>query len=134
MAVPAAAMTRIQTFLTNVAAAVATKQATYFAAKGRYWQGRRCLLATPADGATAAPVLTDHPTDQVESWADLGLNPGANLEVNLWCDTYIAPGGPGYVLGVEVWYSGQLWRRTQNFQGPESWRTTPWTDVTPVGP
>lgn len=134
MAIPAGAMARINTFLTNLATAAATRQAAYLAAHGRYFQGLRVLTITPADGATANPDrLPSKPTDQAESWADAGLNPGNGLEVNLWCDTYQAPGGQGYVLGVEVWYSGSLWRRTQNFQGPESWRTTGWTDVTPQG-
>lgn len=37
------------------------------------------------------------------------------------------------IATVEVLVGGRLWRRPQNFQGPEAWRTTPWTDCTPVG-
>lgn len=130
MPVPAAVQTRVNTFLANVAATAATRQATYIAARGRYWQGRRVCSQTPADGATAAPVLTDRPTDQAESWADLNLTLPANIEVNLWCDAYQAPGARhGYMLGVEVVYGGELWYRTQNFQGPETWRTVGWTRI-----
>ncbi len=133
MPVPANVVTRVNALLATLATVMATRQALYFSNHSKYFQGLRTMVITPADGATAAPVLSSHPTDQAASWGDLNVNLPAQMEVCLTCDAYEAPGnGHGYVLGVEVVYGGELWRRTQNFVGPAVERSTPWTNVTPA--
>lgn len=151
----AAVQTRINTFLANLFADVATRQTAYYngqetvrpASKDRdgsdvpavtrqrrrYWQGLKLLAADPADGATAAPITTRKPHYQPESWADFGVTLPANSEVNIWCDQYQGPEGDGWVLHVQVQYNGRVWHRSRQ-HGPETWRTSGgWEDITPSG-
>lgn len=109
---------------------IAPKQAAYFAARGRYWQGL-VTSEIPEDGAEAVANYTSRPTDQVETWADIfGAALGASLPVALAVDVYEGPQGHGFIARVWIRYAGTIYTKAQN-HGPESWRTANWAIFDP---
>lgn len=124
MAVPPTADDR----LSELAAALAGRQAAYRAARGRYWQGAPTHALPPADGAKVAPDRAARPSDQAEDWDRFGVPLPAALEVGLRVDVYDGPAGQGYVAVAEVLVTGRLWRRAQNV-GPEGWRSSGWVEL-----
>ena len=129
---------RVDTILANHWPNVQARQAAYFARTGRYWQGLRTHLVTPAHVTAAysdvAPTrYTDKPTDQAESWAAaLQEIEGVALPMTIIMDVYQTPQGWGYVATVEVRYNGTLYSRSQNV-GVEAWRTVAWHVVDESG-
>ena len=121
---------RLATLWTNQ---VLPRQAAYFAAHGRYWQGivttdRINLPNTLTADAAAAEMVPDKtrkPTDQNENWTDAGLPLEATIPMGLCIDVYDGPLGMGYVGVVVAKHNGTIYSRAQNF-GPETWRTLPW--------
>jgi hypothetical protein len=118
---------RIETALTQFAVKLQARQATYFAARGRYWQGVRNPSAVPEDEAKRAVDTALKPTDQTESWATLnfGADLPAEVEFALAVSPYNGPAGHGYTLTAWVRLAGRTFRRTQNF-GPENFRARGW--------
>lgn len=93
---------------------VQTKEATYFANKGRYWQGL-VFSMVPDDGALVTPDYTVKPEDQNSSWSDVSASADlpAQVEAQMRIDVYEAPGGVhGFALTVRVSKSGVTYRRT----------------------
>lgn len=124
MAAPTGALnTQIVTLLSDLSTFVQTRQATYLAGHGRYWQGVRTPLVVPADGATATVDLTRRPTDQTETWGDFGVTFPGPIPVSVQIDVYNGPGGHGYTVTVVIRMSTETWRRTFNV-GPEPWRAS----------
>ncbi len=121
---------QINAKLQRIALSVAIRQAAYLAARGRYWQGIRTHLVPPADGTLAATDPNVHPTDQTETWADLGIDLDPTLEVMLEVDAYVSTGGQGYVFRATIRMQGGLetWQRAQNF-GPDGLRTHGWRRI-----
>lgn len=105
------------------------RQTAYLGARGRYFQGIKTHVVTPADGDETAPDLTGRPTDQAETWTGAGFNLPATLPMALQIDTYDGPQGKGYVGILWVQIGGQLWRRSAQV-GPETWRARAWEQVT----
>lgn len=106
-------------------AAIQGAQAAYFAGHGHYWQGLPSHSSIPANGAEVAPDLAgESPSDQNETWSDMGLLPALTLS-RLRMDVYAGPAGPGYALISEVELGGAIWERVWH-SGPETWRSFGW--------
>jgi hypothetical protein len=112
------------------------RQEAYLLAHGRYWQGLRThtfdlAYTTQVDAEANGNALTDHPTDQTESWLDFVPEWGGTaLPAVFVMDVYQSPAGWGYVATVTVLHNGTRYRRSQNV-GSETWRTQAWVVVTP---
>ena len=104
---------------------IQSRQDAFFAARGRYWQGIRTHAALPVDGVDAAPDPDAHPTDQPETWADVGITLPAACAFSLEIHAYDGPGGHGYVVIATFRYGGNTWSRTWNV-GPEPYRAALW--------
>ena len=104
------------------------KQAQYFSAYKRYFQGLSTHSVTPEDGAEVAPDrASDKPHYQNESWLSLGGLPATTMS-SLRMDTYDGPMGQGFVFSATVKIDGVTWERSWN-SGPEQWRNSSWTEV-----
>ena len=128
---PLAFRNAVQTNLQNWKANIDPRQDTFFAANGRYWQGVVVPATVPADGGTLTWSATRKATD-CPSWSALGNNLPASLDVQLWIDAYDGPNGKGYVYNVLVKWGAELWTRSLNMRGGETWRTRDWTLTTLV--
>ena len=114
--------------------AIQSREDTFLAANGRYFQGLRTHATAPADGATALPDIgTTVPIGQPGApWPAAIRNTAMEMAIQI--DVYHAPGGQkGYQATVYVEVLGHLYARTQQV-GPETWRVMGWTDTTAVGP
>ena len=115
--------------LSNLWAAIQTRQDTYAANHGgRYWQGLRSHSVTPAEGNTALPNIgLACPSDQLgEPWP-AGIRTTA-IEMAIQINCYRGPLGDGYEAQVYVRVLGNLYTRTAQV-GPETYRTRPWAQV-----
>jgi len=102
------------------------KQATYFANHGRYWQGIRTPPQIPEDGLTVNVDMNVRPTDQAESWNDLGFSLPAKLEMSIEIYVHNGPLGHGYTGIVTASLLGRTWQRARGF-GAHSF-TFNWTE------
>lgn len=121
---PTTANAKIDAELAEIEAA----QTTFFNANGRYWQGRMQPSIAPADGATGSCNMSDHPTDQAQTWTDVNIVLPSLNDVALAVDVYDGPMGKGYVVRGEVMIAGARWVRCINY-GPDTWRTLGWTKI-----
>lgn len=130
MPLPDALRTRLEDVIDALKTKVVSRQNTYFANHGRYWQGVRTLsLGSVPDGTETAVDGSLKPSDQAETWADfLGVDLPGTLPVALWIDAYDGPQGKGYVVTAEVTYNSKVWSRSWNV-GPETWRSVAWHEV-----
>ena len=103
---------------------IAAGQTTYFEARGRFFQGLVTHSEVPA--ADAAPDrAADHPTDQAESWLDMGGLPPL-MRSRLRIDIYEGPRGHGYTVMLEARVAdGTAWSRRRNV-GAETEREYGW--------
>lgn len=133
MATLAQIRTAVDTKLAQLWPGVQAKQDAYAAAHdGRYWQGLITASTIPADGTTVTPdVGNATPTDQPDPWPAALVN--SPLPMAIQMDVYDGPLGAGYVATCYVRVLGNLYVRSQNV-GPETWRTAPWTQITPRPP
>ena len=120
----------IQATIDNELAALisdlALKQPTYFATKGRYWQGPRTHTAPPADGILAAPNnLAAKATDLTDSWLTLAIALPALTAAAYTVHAYTTRAGDGYVIHADVIISGVYHRKSVNV-GPAAWLTRTW--------
>lgn len=109
---------------------LALAQENYKLGHGRYWQGRQTPAIVPSAGGWIPASRDSRPTDQAESWADMGLDLPGLLDVALATDAYDGPRGQGYVVVSRVIILGRLFEKRVNV-GPETYRDMDWTDVTP---
>lgn len=110
---------------------ILSRQDTYAANHGgRYWQGLASHTLEPADGTETAPdCLTKKPHYQAEDWSALGALP-ATWPMVMWFDQYKTPAGTyGFVGHVCVKLGTQVWQRSRNGRGPETWRTQAWQRI-----
>lgn len=108
--------------------AILSRQETYFAAHGRYWQGIRTHNDLPAHDTNTTdekPAVDSAPTDQVEKWSDFLPEILTNQKFALQCDVYDGPQGQGFVGTIWFKHNGNIYARSQN-HGPETWRTQGW--------
>lgn len=88
--------------------AMVSRQNSYFAANGRYWQGRRTHTVIPADGAAVVPDrASSRPSDSIGSWSDRLTMPAMRCAVQ--CDVHDGPAGKSYSMRLSVRVAGQLW-------------------------
>jgi hypothetical protein len=131
---------RLANFFTNQ---IVPRENTYFAAHGRYFQGLAVINVdtelpnNPNSGSATVLEVTLNanvkPTDQAESWSDLGFNfGGTTLPMAILIDAYNGPGGHGYVTTVYARWNGNWYSRSHNV-GPEDWRTKAWRQVSRNG-
>lgn len=131
-----ATLAQIRTAVDNRLAAlwptIQAKQDNYFATHNKYWQGLRTHSVIPSEGNTSLPDIGSAcpPQQPGQPWPDAVLNTA--LEMALWIDVYDGPQGTGYQATVVVSVLGNLYTRTAQV-GPETWRTSGWTQVTTAG-
>jgi len=97
----------IQAFVDNAIIKIRNKQADYFVAKKKYFQG----LKIPSQGKLNGKSDVDidyglHPSDQEDSWNAFDkTNFKANVKfpIHLTCHVYESPDGWGYILKFELW-------------------------------
>lgn len=144
MPTPGQTRATIDSRLVGKLAAIAARQdAFYHAAVGADMHGTpierrkyaQVLLShtlVPSDGMALLPDRRmEHPSDQAETGADLGIPAVPTMET-LEVHCYDGPQGVGYVVFASAVLGGRLWRRAINV-GPETWREDGWRDVTPEG-
>ena len=133
MATLAQVRTKVDNWLTTFWPNVVTRQATYLANHGQYWQGLWTHSVQPTDNADTAPdLLASHPTDQLESWLGTldDLLP-ANMPAALKIDVYDGPEEMGFVGTVAVKFNSKIYMRSRN-EGPEIYRTEAWHEYVPT--
>jgi len=93
--------------------------------RGRYWQGIRVTNSIPADGNEQSVDLTKKPSDQSESWQDVGVTLSSQISVSLEVNIYTGQNGRGYVVCGRVIESEVEYSRCVNV-GPETYRNHDW--------
>ena len=97
---------RIVTLTQSFVDSVSAKQADFFIANGRYFQGINLVDGQP-DGETDINMdATKKPTDQLESWSDFDSKVFKNnikIPFNVKVNIYESPAGWGWELIIEVW-------------------------------
>lgn len=94
-------------------------------ARGRFFQGRRTHVLEPShsttvDGDAAPDNLSDHPTDQSESWLDLFPEyADLSLPMLIVMDIYESPRGHGFVGRVYARHNGTVYTRARGY-GPDA--------------
>lgn len=117
-----------------------TQQGTYKAAHGKYFQG----LTTASDATlpnntdagallVVPQTLTTAPTDQAETWNQVGIIIPGTLNCSMTVDNYGGPLGQGWVMTTRFQHTGRIFSRSVNF-GPETYRDSPWTQQAPPLP
>lgn len=128
MATLAQIQTAVNNRLSTFLPLIRTRQETYFANHGRYWQGI-AFSSVPDDGALVTPNYNLKPTDQNSSWADAGVNADlpAQVEAQIAIHTYEAPGSVfGYFVVVRVSKNGTTYRRTAQVEAGAVVTTGSW--------
>ena len=102
---------RINTMTAAFVASVAAKQAEYFIANSKYFQGIKILGdGVQPDGTTDINMdATRKPSDQGESWSDFDSSTFKNnvkIPVQVSIDVFKAPDGWGWTMKIEVWKAG----------------------------
>jgi hypothetical protein len=127
--------TKVDNWLAPRWQVVQDRQAAYFAANGRYWQGLRTHTfdleyTSTVDAEAQADALDSAPTDQIENWLavfpEFGVTP---IPAVLIVDVYDGPLGHGYVAQLWVKFNGNIYTRSAQV-GPEDWRAAGWQQVT----
>jgi hypothetical protein len=106
--VPIALQPTIETELTAIASGLAIMQPAFFSAYGRYWQGLRTHAVPPADAIATAPNRNLRPTDQLESWTDMGIALPALASAAYTVHAYETRAGHGYVIPRRCHYLRRL--------------------------
>lgn len=100
---------QITTYTQSLCSAFDAKQSQWFAANNEYFQGISLTDLNP-DGVTDVSAdTTKHPTDHASSWRDFDptiFTSNLSIPYNLRCDVYQSSLGWGYILTIEIWYSG----------------------------
>lgn len=119
--------TKFSDLLATELQSIRDAQSTYFGSKGKYFQGIATNNA-PSDLAEVVPDLTKKPTDQAESWADVGITLKATLPVKFQVDVYDGPQGKGWTIGAEVIIDGKTYVTRVQGAGNED-RAFDWREV-----
>jgi len=129
MATLAQIRTAIDSDLAALWPQIVSRQATYFANHGRYWQGIITHSVIPSDGnAAPADQLLLTPSYEAEDWPD-GVSVAAFTKpyaLEIW--EYNGPSGPGFVGFCWVRVAGNLYLRVKDC-GVEDYRTQGWAQV-----
>lgn len=124
MATPAEIRQAVDDKLVTLQAVITSRQDTFFATNGRYWQGLRTHTLNPSDGAETIPDIgAATPTDEGQAWP--AVIRATAIPMTIEIHKYHGPGGHGYAVILTVTIAGGTWRRI--FQvGPEAHRARPW--------
>jgi hypothetical protein len=106
-------------------------QAAYIPVNDRYFQGIQTPQVIPEDGATTAPDMSLHPSDQVADWTAFGATLPAAMNFSITLNIYYGLDGKGWVSIATVVEDEKTWVKCKGF-GPED-RTQDWTEVVPMG-
>jgi hypothetical protein len=123
----------VDLWVANWLPVLSSRQETFLAANGRYWQGLASHAARPShlpnrDGGGAGDRLTDHPTDQAQDW--VALLPewqSVLLPAEFRVDVYDGGQGQGkgWTLAAEFAHNGSVWRRVVNGGPDQDWFQVP---------
>ena len=105
-------------------------QNQFYKNTGQYMQGLFTHSSPPIDENAAPPDrLSDHPTDQAISWADLaeGVVPDQMLS-RIRIDVYKSPISHGFVLVAQKIVNGITYQKSYNV-GPDDHRNSDWQEV-----
>lgn len=119
----------IDTRLTALWPHIVARQTTFFANRGKYFQGVVTPAQLPADGEERAPDLALHPHDQAQTWANANFNLGATLPMRLALDTYSGPHAAGWIARVWVRVAGRTWTRARGVGPHADEYTHSWREV-----
>lgn len=130
MATPAQIRAACDAKLDQLRQYVVSRENTYFANHGHYWQGLRTHTIDPADGVEVLPTIGQRcPTDQQGyPWPSQFLT--TPIPMSLRIDVYDGPLGQGYTGTLEVVIGANTWQRCEVF-GPETWRAFGWRQMVP---
>ena len=103
-------------------------QPAYRGVHGHYWQGVRMPLTIPADRGKLKMEKNQKPSDQEESWFDVGVKVPDTSLVSVAVHTYDGPNGQGYEVEGRMESGGSLWQRVAH-TGVENWREQDWIEV-----
>ena len=114
---------------------IQTRQATYLANNGRYWQGGWTHSIAPnTRNSDANPVETapdtaesSKPDNEPAGWGSVPGFPNL-LAYRIRMDVYQGPDGWGYVGTIQVRHNGNVYERAAQV-GPETWRQYGWRAV-----
>lgn len=124
--VPPAVLAKADSLFGDAIGAIASVQEAYAKSRGgRFWQGLDTHPVKPADGQPAPPDLDRKPTDQAESWRDLGIALPATTEISYRVDVYDGPLGRGWVFIAQFRVGTNVLTRAEA-RGPEAHRTLDW--------
>lgn len=120
---------QVDSKLATLWTAIQNKEAAYFSANGRYWQGLRTHTVNPADGVEVLPNIgTSAPAYQGDPYPTAIRNTAMPMSIEI--HQYRTPAGVfGYQAWVYVTVLGETYTRSAQV-GPESWRSFGWTKVT----
>lgn len=122
---PLSLKNKADTLIGDLRIALEPIQTSYRVVNRKYWQGLSTSSAIPKDGIEVETERNKHPSDQIETWEDVGVLVPSMMPVSLEIHTYDGPQGQGYVIIASVEIAGRRWVRSVNV-GMESWRMQPW--------
>jgi len=100
----------LKTLVDSLILKVRNKQAEYFAAKKKYFQGLLIPSTGKLDGSLSNKINYGlHPSDQEDSWNSFdsaNFNVSTKLPIHIKIDVYQSPDGWGWILGCEFWLAG----------------------------
>jgi hypothetical protein len=102
-------------------------QATYLSIHEEYFQGIQTPQVIPEDGATTAPDMSLHPSDQVADWTSFGATLPAAMNFSISLNSYEGVAGKGWVAIATVVEDEKTWIKCEGF-GPED-RTQDWAEL-----
>lgn len=133
---------KLTTHVETLVSLIKARQAEYFVAKGRYFQGLRIPSLGKQDGTGAGALLDvgKHPSDQEDSWnsfASGNFKTTSKLPFHLEIQAYAGPAGHGWILTIHLWKTGidpDLYGNTgdhwtyRHHEGPEMPLSGIWDD------
>lgn len=130
MPLPADLQSAADAVLTDLVNQLEIVQSDYITTNGRYWQGLVTHTSLPQDGQETVPNPNVHPTDQADTWNNVGIVLTSPAPIAVEVLAYDGPQGPGYVIIGSLVYDGERWIRSIGV-GPEL-RSHSWLSTGPV--
>jgi len=122
---------QISTLMTSLT----VQQTTYKAVRGKFFQG----LTSATDASlpnntdvsllqTVPQSLNTAPTDQAETWNQIGIIIPGTISCSMTVNNYGGPQGQGWVMIARFRHSNLIYSKSTN-SGPEAYRDSAWTQV-----
>ena len=129
--IPVGIQKKIDSQIEDILAELKPLQDTYFETNGKYFQGLKTHVVTPADGNKSAPDKSRKPSDQIHDWNDFGITKLAStMDFSVAIDVYQSPSEWGATLRSEIVIAGRQWMKVVLVRGTDTGREFDWTDVT----